>query len=163
MDGLNTDIFKDMLSGKSKDPLIIFKTFVKFATPELADSLLDKIDVIKYGGDLLYIIIINDKHEIIPNLVKKGASVSSPPESIQGEDWYRKSPFIIQAAKKGKMEMINTLIKHGSKLDEVGFICHSKKKKNSVSSNFVGCAAYHGNLELLKSFQQKFDNKALEF
>lgn len=75
MDGLNTDIFKDMLSGKSKDPLIVFKTFVKFATPELADSLLDKIDVIKYGGDLLYIIIINDKHEIIPNLVKKGASV----------------------------------------------------------------------------------------
>jgi hypothetical protein len=59
--------------------------------------------------------------------------------------------------------MINTLIKYGSKLDEVGFICHSKKKKNSVSSNFVGCAAYHGNLQLLKSFTDKIDKKAIEF
>lgn len=59
MEGLNADVFKDMLSGKNKDPLILFKAFIKFATPEIADSLIDKIDVIKYGGDLLYITITN--------------------------------------------------------------------------------------------------------
>jgi hypothetical protein len=146
MEGFNSDFLKDMFSGKNKDPLALYKAFIKMATPEIADSILDKVDVIKYGGDLLHITIMNDKYEIIPNLLKKGASILSPPESVQGEDWYRKSPYIIQASKSGSTEMINTLIQNGANLEDVGFICHSKKKKNSVSSNFVGCAAYHGNL-----------------
>jgi hypothetical protein len=59
MESFNTDIFKDMISGKSKDPLIMFKAFIKFATPEIADSILEKLDVIKYGEVLLYITILN--------------------------------------------------------------------------------------------------------
>ena len=59
--------------------------------------------------------------------------------------------------------MINTLIQNGAKLDEVGFICHSRKKKNSVSSNIVGCAAYHGNLKLLENLSAKIDSKLIDF
>ena len=59
--------------------------------------------------------------------------------------------------------MINTLIQNGAKLDEVGFICHSRKKKYSVSSNIVGCAAYHGNLKLLENLSAKIDSKLIDF
>lgn len=86
MEGFNSDFLKDMFSGKNKDPLALYKTFVRMANPEIAESLLDKVDVIKYGGDLMYITIMNDKFDIIPSLLKKGASILSPPESIQGED-----------------------------------------------------------------------------
>jgi hypothetical protein len=57
MEGFNKDIFKDLFSGKNKDPLTLFKAFIKIATPDIVDNLLEKIDVIKYGGDLMYITI----------------------------------------------------------------------------------------------------------
>ena len=95
MEGFNSNILKDIFSGKNKDPLALYKTLIDIATPEMADTLLDKIDVIKYGGDLLYITILKGKSDFIPYLLKKGASILSPPESIQDDVWYRKSPFII--------------------------------------------------------------------
>jgi hypothetical protein len=57
MDGFNTEIFKDLFSGKNKDPLTLFKAFIKIATPEIVDNMLEKIDVIKYGGDLMHITV----------------------------------------------------------------------------------------------------------
>jgi hypothetical protein len=48
--------------------------------------------------------------------------------------------------------MINILIQNGANLEVNGFIFHSKKKKISVSSNFVGCAAYHGKFQHIHKF-----------
>ena len=48
-----------------------------------------------------------------------------------------------------------SIVKHGGSLDEVGFICFSKKKKNMVISNIVGCAAYYGKQTIVEKVLSK--------
>jgi hypothetical protein len=54
-------------------------------------------------------------------------------------------------------------MKNGAKLDETGFICLSKKKRNCVTSNFIGCSAYYGHLQILKDLSDKINKSNLEF
>ena len=49
----------------------------------------------KYGSDLLQIACVNGNKEAIDILIEKGADIMSPPELVQGDDFYRKSPYII--------------------------------------------------------------------
>ena len=49
MEGFNTDIFKDLFSGKNKDPLTLFKAFIKIATPDIVDNLLEILSSLFIG------------------------------------------------------------------------------------------------------------------
>lgn len=42
------------------------------------------------------------------------------------------------------------LVDSGRPIFELGHICLSKKRKNSVVSNVIACAAYNGHAKLLK-------------
>ena len=53
--------------------------------------------------------------------------------------------------------------KHGGNQHEYGCICLSKKKKNIVNSNVIGCAAYHGKTAILKHLLDKMPGVAKEF
>jgi ankyrin repeat protein len=63
---------------------------------------------------------------------------------------YRKSPYIIQAAVAGNIPIFKMLSEAGCKITDIGHICLSKKRKNSVISTVVGAAAFSGKNELLK-------------
>ena len=73
---------------------------------------------------------------------------------LKGNDVYRKSPFIIQAASYGDLDCFRTLLAVGCKLTDHGYICLSKKKKNQVISNVVGAAAFNGNKDILNYVHQ---------
>lgn len=83
--------------------------------------------------------------------------MQNPPNKVdqQGTDptahlTYRKSPFIIQAACAGEIKSIGHLIAAGLNFDEVGHICLTKRRQNTVKSNVIGAAAYHGHDEMLR-------------
>jgi hypothetical protein len=63
---------------------------------------------------------------------------------------YRKSPYIIQACVAGNIPVFDALVKAGCSIKDVGHICLSKKRKNTVISNVLGAAAYWGRVDLLK-------------
>ena len=51
----------------------------------------------------------------------------------------------------------------GGSITDYGFICLSKKKKNHVSSNIIGAAAFAGNRELLIFVLKRVGKNHLEF
>jgi len=53
--------------------------------------------------------------------------ISDPHGAVEN---YRKSPFIIQAACYSNVDCLKTLLSSGCKLDEIGYIGLSKRKKN---------------------------------
>lgn len=57
---------------------------------------------------------------------------------------------MIQAACAGDLNILKRLKENGCKLTEVGHICLSPKRHNSVLSNVLGAAAYYGNREVLQ-------------
>ena len=63
---------------------------------------------------------------------------------------YRKSPFVIQAAAHNTTECLNIIIRNGGKITEHGFVGLSRKKKNQVTSNAIGAAAFNGSVDVLK-------------
>lgn len=75
---------------------------------------------------------------------------------------YREAPFIIQAACAGEVEIIKILVKAGCSLQDVGHICLSKRRQNSVASNVIGAAAYHGHSKVLDFCLQKLDNSFVD-
>ena len=94
--------------------------------------------------------------------IKKGASVDSPPDTVSklyidhgNTSEYRKSPFILQAACQGGLDVFENLLHHGSKITDQGFIGFSKKRKNQVISNIVGAAAFNGSKDILKYMLKK--------
>lgn len=90
-------------------------------------------------------------------LLQKGVSLQTPPPAVQPNqmdpdfaDNYRKTPFIIQAACKGNLDTLQLLIQQGADIKDAGVICLSRRRRNVVSSNVLGAAAYHGHARLLK-------------
>lgn len=63
---------------------------------------------------------------------------------------YRMSPYIVQAAAAGHIPIFNMLTKAGCKPTDIGHICLSKKRKNSVISTVIGAAAFYGKNEMLQ-------------
>lgn len=68
---------------------------------------------------------------------------------------YRKSPYIVQAACAGDVEIIKMLIMFGCKYTDVGHICLTKRRQNSLASNVLGATAYYGHVEAFNYFLQK--------
>lgn len=80
---------------------------------------------------------------------------------------YRQAPWIIQAACAGDVPVIKAFLEGGCQLTEVGHICISKRRMNSVTSNVIGAAAYYGQDKALKFFLKELgrdfvDVKAIE-
>ena len=85
--------------------------------------------------------------------------VGNPPEYNRD---YRKSPFIIQAACSGNVEIIKKIRAVGGNIDEVGHIALTKARRNSVKSNVIGAAAYFGRVEMLNFLLGKVDSSLIE-
>mgnify|MGYP001094582123 CR=1 FL=1 len=62
------------------------------------ETMLKKIDFLKYSGDLLTMACQEGKREFVESFINKGADIMSPPESITGDEQYRRTPFVISAA-----------------------------------------------------------------
>jgi len=65
---------------------------------------------------------------------------------------------LILAAQHGNIETFSAFLKAGRDIKEVGHICLSRRKHNSVISNVVGAAAYYGNHKLLKNIILRLGN-----
>ena len=92
-DILGKDFFKDLFA--KKEPVALFRSLIKSKNKEVIETVLENIDIVKFGSDLLQIACINGNKEAIDLLIEKGADIMSPPDVVQGDDYYRKSPFII--------------------------------------------------------------------
>jgi hypothetical protein len=95
-------------------------------------------------------------------LLSKGVSSANPPVSVVEvpgypaySESYRKSPFLIQAACQGNLEIFQILLQNGRDIKDVGHICLSRRRRNSVISNVVAAASYHGHTRLLKFILQR--------
>ena len=98
-------------------------------------------------------------------LIQKGVNLSNPPNKVpplnNDPDChlnYRQAPFIIQAAVAGDVKVMKTLVKAGCQLNDVGHICLSKRRQNSVASNVIGACAYHGQDKALKYCLQELQS-----
>lgn len=100
------------------------------------------------------------KEKMVDFFVEKGVDIMNPPELVQSDDTYRRSPFIIQAAKSGSVETFEAVRRHGANVTEGGCICLSKRKKNVVISNVIGAAAYTGKIKMLKYLLEKLPKEA---
>jgi hypothetical protein len=54
------------------------------------------------------------------------------------------------------------LLQNGRDIKEVGHICLSRRKHNSIISNVVGAAAYFGNAKVLKFIIARLDKATFE-
>ena len=75
---------------------------------------------------------------------------------------YRQSPFIIQAACAGHVGIIKKLVTAGCSLSEVGHICLSRRRQNSVATNVIGAAAYWGNKDMLVYLLNRVDGGMID-
>jgi hypothetical protein len=56
--------------------------------------------------------------------------------------------FVIQAALNGDLPMLNTLLKLGGSMDDIGAIC--VLEGNPIYSNIVGAASWNGRSKFLE-------------
>lgn len=156
MDGKNFDpkMMQEMMAnlmGKAGgDPIAQFKMYSKLGQGELLNNLLDSQDMLKFGPDFLAISCMEGSKDGVSGCLERNVDILSPPESVQHVEDYRKSPYIILAAKSGDVETFKTVMENGGSLGDCGIIGLTKKRKNQIVSNVIGCAAYHGKNKVLK-------------
>ena len=149
------------------DPVATIRQFISIGNASLIEPLLKDIDLLKFGGDLLQIACAEGKRDIVDLFISRGVDLATPPEKVSGDDDYRRTPYVISAAKSGDLDTLEGLLKSGCSISDGGPICISKKKKNVVVSNVIGCAAYHGKRKMLEMCisrlgQQYIDIEAIE-
>lgn len=86
----------------------------------------------------------------------------SPPERVQDDASYRRSPYVLQAAASGDVTTLQAVLDAAGSIADAGFICLSKKRKNHVASNVVGAAAYAGKRKLLEYVLKRVGKNHLE-
>ena len=101
--------------------------------------------------------------------LEKGIKVDHAPQTVApinvDEKWadeYRKTPFLMQAAIQGTLDVFQTILAKQVPIWEAGHICLSRRRKNSVVSNVIGCAAYHGHPKLLKFLLTKLSSSLID-
>lgn len=93
--GFSPEMFKNLLN--PRDPVSSIKPFMSVGNASLLEPMMEKVDMLKFGGDLLHLACVGGKREIVDLMIRKGADVNNPPDRIQGEETYRKSPYVLQA------------------------------------------------------------------
>lgn len=145
-----------------RDPAATIRKLMSIGDANLLGPMIDKVDLLKFGGDLLQAACAQGKKDMVELLMKKGADIMNPPDSISGEDSYRRSPFIIQAASSGDVDTLMFVLDNGGAIADCGFVTLSKKRKNQVISNVVGCAAWFGRKKMLEYCLKRLDKSYLE-
>jgi hypothetical protein len=86
------------------------KSLIREGRDDIAMTLVEKLNLTFYGGELLYTAVLCQNTEFIDALIKKGISLNNVPNKItphKGEeaaaDNYRETPFIVLSAKIGSM------------------------------------------------------------
>jgi ankyrin repeat protein len=102
------------------------------------------------AAEQLQYAISNGSIDMAEQLISKGVPVESPPKQIVSNNRYIESPYIVQATVAGHLNMIECLHRHHRLLSETGHIGFSPKLHNSVISNCLGAAAYHGHFHIIK-------------
>lgn len=140
------------------------RQFIPMGMPQMIEGFLDKVDMAVDGPHLLQAAIYSKQAEIAQLFISKGVDLTNPPNKVPPLTSdpschlnYRQAPFIIQAACAGDLAVMKALVAAGCSLTEVGHICLSKRRQNSVASNVVGAAAYWGNKEVLKYVLNRLD------
>jgi len=154
----NNELLQSLMNG---GPDIVRK-LMPMATKDMIEPMLEKTDLLKFGGDLLASACQHGKADILELLIQRGADVMNPPELVQGDETYRKSPFSIQAVCGGDIDTFKAVLRCGGSMSDVGFICLSKKKRNLVISNAIGAAAFHGRTKMLELIAKKLPVDAIE-
>jgi hypothetical protein len=148
------------------DPMRYIGLFMQNGDPEMFKTIIEKVDMLKHGAECMQMACVSGKDKIVDLLVERGVDITNPPQLVASDDAYRRSPFIIQAAKSGSPDTYTTVKRHiirsGGTPMETGCICLSKKKKNVVISNAIGCAAFWGKHQLLKQLLSEFPQDCRE-
>ena len=61
--GINPDMFKNLMN--PRDPISSLKPFIKTGNIALVEPMLDKVDLLKFGGDVLTMACQAGKKEIV--------------------------------------------------------------------------------------------------
>ena len=141
----------------------LIRQYMPFATRDMVEQFLQNTDLLRFGGDLLQSAAFHGKADVVDLLIERGADVYNSPDIIQGDDSYRKTPHVITACLGGDIKTLESVLRAGGGIQEKGFICFSKKKKNLVISNVIGAAAHAGKTKLLEHLLQKLSSQAANF
>jgi len=144
---LPVDLFEKLIN--PRDPLAIVRAFISNGNTELAKTMSDRVDFLKYGGDLLHLAVKHGRSELVEHFLQKGANIMNPPETVQGNEEYRKTPFSIQASEAGDQATFDLIMSSGGSLLDCGPIGFSKKRKNMVISNVIGSLAFNARTRML--------------
>lgn len=71
----------------------------------------EKVDMLRFGGDILHYAVSEGKKDIVDLVIRKGADVMNPPDRIANDESYRKSPFAIQAVGSGDSQTLGAILK----------------------------------------------------
>jgi hypothetical protein len=119
--------------------------------------------------------IFYGKPKFLEYFLDNGADIKRPPESIteikmmgkeddsKVAEMYRKTPFMMQAAAVGNVDCFNYLIRKGSPITASGHFGFSPKKKNGLTSNPLGAAAFYGHQTLMKVLMGKTRHMNIDF
>lgn len=161
---------------------MMIKMAIQMNKSELLEPFVDKVDMRIYGSHLLQFAVAHNQANSAEFFIKRGISVQSPPDKLSPKmeldantmQNYRQSPYIIQAACHGDMDLFKVLQAAGCKATETGFVALSRRRHNQVITNAIGAAAHYGNHKLLKQIlvsrcekdfpaQEKADNSKSAF
>lgn len=69
--------------------------FIQQGDPEMMRGIIDKVDLLKNGADCMQIACAAGKEKMVEYFIEKGVDILNPPELVQSDETYRRSPFII--------------------------------------------------------------------
>jgi len=72
--------------------------------------MLEKVDLLKYGADLMAISCIEGKGEVVKLLLDQGVSLVDTPLRLSDYDSYRQCPFTFMACMSGDVNTLKVLI-----------------------------------------------------
>ena len=158
--GLDMQMLQQMMGGMAgggkgmPDPLKMAKMFTKSNSPQLLESTLKGAgyDRMLHGHDMMAVAVSAGADKSVDYFLKQGVPLDSPPDAVPEIDDYRKTPYIFQAIKSGNRQTIEMVLQRRPDLDETGIVCFSRKRKNLVTTNLVGAAAYAGLADVMKKF-----------
>lgn len=119
-------------------------------SPKLFEQSLRKGDMKKNKASYMQLACVLGKAKMVKYFFEKGVGVMGPPNLSKFDREYRRSPFIIQTVKSGSIETLIEVESRGGQITDQGCICLSRQQGNIVISNTIGCAAYHGQTDMLK-------------
>ena len=125
----------------------------------MLDGFIEKANIPLNGGEYVQACIHWDKPDVLKYFIEKGVDLAAPPMTVspmnndlECHEKYRKSPFVVQAACKGSLEVFKMLLQYGQgkcAITDAGHIGFSKKRRNTLASNVIAAAAYAGNLDII--------------